>query len=83
MDADTEALQSWRRHEEPKETVRIPEALAMHEERFHEQLAREYGAFIFSVEKRAAAGSIEFGIWGETDAAVATKKAILEVIAEL
>lgn len=83
MDADTKAVQSWRRLDEPSERIRIPEALAMNEERFHNQLAREYGTFIFSVQKRAAAGSIEFGIWGEIDAAAATKKAILEVLSEL
>lgn len=76
-------MQSWRNQEEAKDTVRIPQQLALHREKFHYKLANEFDTFLFALDRKANGGSIEFGIWGDDDAVASSKKTILEVIRDL
>ncbi|KAK4547295.1 hypothetical protein LTR36_000950 [Oleoguttula mirabilis] len=74
--SDNDAEAAWRARAKPTDEVRIPEDLVLQKNAYHEEAARQYGAFIFSLHARGSAGSKTFGIWGEAKAVALTKRAI-------
>ena len=81
LDPTSEAQQSWRNREAPKESIRIPGELIF-KDKTHTSIARHFGAFIFSEEPKSRHGNVTFGIWGDSEAVAATKQAINQWIDE-
>ena len=78
-DNGAEAL--WRANKLPAGSVRIPDDMLLKDksdnsQNVHENIARQHGTFLYSEYKSGSNGSKLFGIWGDEDAAAATRDAI-------
>ncbi|KAK5120969.1 hypothetical protein LTR85_005753 [Meristemomyces frigidus] len=74
-DSDNEAEAAWRARSKPTDEVRIPEDLVL-QNRYHEEVAKQYGAYVSTLHARGSGGSKTFGIWGDAKAVALTKRAI-------
>lgn len=81
LNSDNDAEAAWRARAQPIDRVRIPEDLVL-QDRYHEQIAKQYGTFVFSPHPRGTEGSKTFGIWGEAKAVALTKEAIATWVEE-
>lgn len=78
LEEDNHAEIAWRRHEEPRDSIVIPDELTVLDDKQECQaIAREHNAFLFPFTNETHGN---FGIWGEGKAVAATKRAIKDRI---